>query len=70
MLKNLYFMNNTNNLPEIISEQIGIKETFPMLSEKEHTYIDEARALFQQRFYSYSLLAIWNAATSNLSIWN
>jgi hypothetical protein len=59
-------MNNTNNLPEIISEQIRIKETFPMLSEKEHTYINEARALFQQRFYSYCLLAIWNAATSNL----
>lgn len=59
-------MNNTNKLPEIISEQIGIKETFPMLSKKECTYIDEARALFQQGFYSYSLLAIWNAATSNL----
>ena len=50
MLKNLYFMNNTNILPKIILEQIGIKETFPMLSEKEHTYINEARALFQQGF--------------------
>ncbi|GEM_PF-2439768 len=43
-------MNNTNILPKIILEQIGIKETFPMLSEKEHTYINEARALFQQGF--------------------
>jgi len=59
-------MENINSLPEIISQQVEIKETFPMLSEKEYIYINEARALFQQRFYSYSLIAFWNAATSNL----
>ncbi|WP_172915893.1 hypothetical protein [Capnocytophaga canimorsus] len=59
-------MENISSLPEIISQQVEIKETFPMLSEKEYTYINEARALFQQGFYSYSLIAFWNAATSNL----
>jgi hypothetical protein len=39
---------------------------FPALVEREQDYITEARGLFDGGFYSYALLAFWNAAVNNL----
>lgn len=54
------------NLPEIINKEIQLKEKFPLLSSKEENYILEAIGLFDSGYFSYSLLAIWNAAVNNL----
>ena len=53
-------------LPQIISSEVDIKKGFPLLVQREIDYIDEAKGLFSSGFYSYSLLAIWNAAVNNL----
>uniref|UniRef100_Q3AU94 Uncharacterized protein n=1 Tax=Chlorobium chlorochromatii (strain CaD3) TaxID=340177 RepID=Q3AU94_CHLCH len=53
-------------LPQIIANKIDVKRDFPLLSERELDYINEAKGLFDSGFYSYSLLAIWNAAVNNL----
>ncbi len=39
---------------------------FPTLVDREIQYITEARGLFDDGYYSYSLLAIWNASVNNL----
>lgn len=53
-------------LPQIINSEIDVKKEFPLLVEREIEYINEAKGLFSSGFYSYSLLAIWNAAVNNL----
>lgn len=53
-------------LPQIINNEIVIAEKFPLLDKRELDYIEEAKGLFNNGFYSYSLLAIWNAAVNNL----
>jgi len=53
-------------LPQIIADKVDVKRDFPLLSERELDYINEANGLFHSGFYSYSLLAIWNAAVNNL----
>ncbi len=53
-------------LPKILNNAVGLKETFPLLVDREIEYINEAKGLFESEFYSYSLLAIWNAAVNNL----
>lgn len=40
--------------------------SLPAFGEIEQGYVQEARGLFEQRFYPYALLAIWNAAIVNL----
>lgn len=54
----------TSSLPAILSTTP--LSTFPALVEKEQAYITEARGLFNGGFYSYSMLAFWNAAVHNL----
>ena len=41
-------------------------ELFPVLDEKEQHFLSEASNLFRDEYYSYSLLAVWNAAVNNL----
>lgn len=53
-------------LPQIINNKIDVKKEFPLLVDREIEYINEAKGLFNSGFYSYSLLAIWNAAVNNL----
>ena len=53
-------------LPKILDNAVGIKDVFPLLVDREIEYINEAKGLFDSEFYSYSLLAIWNAAVNNL----
>lgn len=53
-------------LPQILDREINISKTFPILVEREIDYINEAKGLFEGEFYSYSMLAIWNAAVNNL----
>lgn len=53
-------------LPQIINNEVDIKKGFPLLVQREIDYIEEAKGLFASGFYSYSLLAIWNAAVNNL----
>ena len=53
-------------LPQILNTEIVITEEFPLLDKREMDYIEEAKGLFNSGFYSYSLLAIWNAAVNNL----
>jgi len=53
-------------LPQIINNEIELTESFPLLDERERDHISEAKGLFDSGFYSYSLLAIWNAAVNNL----
>lgn len=53
-------------LPQIIANKIDVKRDFPLLSERELDYIDEAKRLFDCGFYSHSLLSIWDAAANNL----
>jgi len=53
-------------LPEILNKDLTIKEGFPLLDQREMDYIAESQQLFASEFYSYSLLAIWNAAVNNL----
>lgn len=53
-------------LPQILNHEIIITEQFPLLDQREMDYIEEAKGLFANGFYSYSLLAIWNAAVNNL----
>ena len=55
-----------NVLPQIIDDKIDLKTDFPLLVEREIDYINEAKGLFANGFYSYSLLAIWNGAVNNL----
>jgi len=55
-----------STLPQIINSEIELKKEFPFLCEKEVFYIEEAKGLFSSGFYSYSLLAVWNAAINNL----
>ena len=55
-----------NVLPQIINNEIDLKKGFPTLVQREIEYINEAKQLFAGGFYSYSLLAIWNAAVNNL----
>ncbi|WP_311320506.1 hypothetical protein [Capnocytophaga sputigena] len=59
-------MINNSNFPDIISEQLEIRASFPELSDKECEYIDKARKLFYLKFYDHSLIDFWNAAISNL----
>ena len=53
-------------IPQIIDEDISIEKQYPFLSEKEVSFIIEAKKLFSIQMYSYSLVGIWNAAVSNL----
>lgn len=53
-------------LPVLINSEVKIQENFPHVDEKEANYIREAQGLFATEFYSYSLLAVWNAAINNL----
>lgn len=53
-------------LPKILNNSVGLKETFPHLVDREIEYIIEAKGLLDSKFYSYSLLVIWNAAVNNL----
>lgn len=53
-------------LPVLINSEVKIQEIFPLVDEKEANYIREAQGLFAAEFYSYSLLAVWNAAINNL----
>ena len=53
-------------LPQILNNTVSVKEKFPLLVDRELEYITEAKGLFDSGFYSYSLLAIWNAAVNNL----
>ena len=53
-------------LPVLINSEVQIQEIFPLVDEKEANYIREAQGLFAAEFYSYSLLAVWNAAINNL----
>ena len=53
-------------LPQIIDDKIDIKKEYPLLTEREIEYINEARGLFISEFYSYSLIAVWNGAVFNL----
>src|SRR6478735_1137604 len=53
-------------LPQIIDDRIDLKRDFPLLISREIDYINEAKGLFTSGYYSYSLLAIWNAAVNNL----
>ena len=53
-------------LPVLINSEVKIQENFPLVDEKEANYIREAQGLFAAEFYSYSLLAVWNAAINNL----
>lgn len=53
-------------LPEILNKDLTITEGFPLLDKRELDYISESQQLFTSGFYSYSLLAIWNAAINNL----
>jgi hypothetical protein len=53
-------------LPQILRTEVSIKASFPLLVDREVEYITEAKGLFDSGFYSYSLLAIWNAAVNNL----
>ena len=53
-------------LPVLINSEVKIQENFPLVDEKETNYIREAQGLFAAEFYSYSLLAVWNAAINNL----
>ncbi|PCI19432.1 hypothetical protein COB64_03815 [Candidatus Wolfebacteria bacterium] len=53
-------------LPQILNDTISLQDTFPLLIDREVDYINEAKELFDGEFYSYSLLAIWNAAVNNL----
>ena len=53
-------------VPEIISAEVVVQEQFPAIDQREADYIQEAKDLFNSGFYSYSLLAIWNAAINNL----
>lgn len=54
------------NLPQIIDSNINLKRDFPLLADREIDYINESSGLFASGYYSYSLLAIWNAAVNNL----
>jgi hypothetical protein len=53
-------------LPQILNNKITVKASFPLLEDRELEDITEAKGLFDSGFYSYSLLAIWNAAVNNL----
>ena len=53
-------------LPQILNNEVDLRESFPLLVDREVEYINEAKGLFDSGFYSYSLLAIWNAAVNNL----
>lgn len=53
-------------LPQILNNKVSVKENFPLLVDRELEYISEAKGLFDSGFYSYSILAIWNAAVNNL----
>lgn len=53
-------------LPQILDNKVNVTKTFPLLVEREIDYINEAKGLFEGGFYSYSMLAIWNAAVNNL----
>lgn len=53
-------------VPIIINAEVRTVDEFPVLDEREIAYIEEAKNLFAQEFYSYSLLAIWNAAVNNM----
>ena len=53
-------------LPQILDNKKQVKTSFPLLVERELDYINEAQGLFSNGVYSYSLLAIWNAAVTNL----
>jgi len=50
-----------DTLPQILNNSYS-----KYIDEKESDYIKEAEALFDNKFYSYSLLAVWNAALHNL----
>lgn len=54
------------SLPKIIDQTSDLTTSFPLLDARELEYVDEAQRLFQGGFYSYSMLAIWNAAVNNL----
>jgi hypothetical protein len=54
------------SLPKIIDQANDLTTSFPLLDGRELEYVDEAQRLFQGGFYSYSMLAIWNAAVNNL----
>ncbi|MEI6143347.1 MAG: hypothetical protein WCP85_28980 [Mariniphaga sp.] len=53
-------------LPQILRTDVNIRDGFPLLVDREIEYITEAKGLFDSGFYSYSILAIWNAAVNNL----
>ncbi|WP_314241298.1 hypothetical protein [Empedobacter tilapiae] len=53
-------------VPEIINSSIDIQQHFQYIDTREKDYIEEAKSLFNSGFYSYSMLAIWNAAINNL----
>lgn len=53
-------------VPEIISDEIVVQEQFPAIDQREVDYINEAVGLLNSGFFSYSLLALWNAAVNNL----
>lgn len=54
------------SLPQIIDKSTNLPQHYPYLDEKEISYVEEARGLFNVGYYSYSLLGIWNAAINNL----
>lgn len=53
-------------VPQIIDTTTNLPQLFPCLDEKEILYVNEARGLFNDGYFSYSLLGIWNAAINNL----
>lgn len=53
-------------VPEIINSSINTQQHFQYIDTREKDYIEEAKGLFNSEFYSYSMLAIWNAAVNNL----
>src|SRR5690554_3302719 len=53
-------------VPEIINSSVDIQQHFQYIDTREKDYIEEAKGLFNSEFYSYSMLAIWNAAINNL----
>lgn len=51
-------------VPSLLDKNLTL--AFPACEEREMQYIGEARGLFESGYYSYSLLAIWNASVNNL----
>ena len=57
-------------LPQLLDNKVSIKDTFPLLVDRELEYISEAKGLFDDGYYSYCYFTITaNDQNKRLFLW-